>query len=92
MELAHQAVFFNQGQVCCAGSRTFVHEDIYDEFIKKSVERAQKRKVGDPFTETTEQGPQVHVVEIKLDLSAWNSPNQWHGMSKKCDRAYEKNI
>jgi aldehyde dehydrogenase (NAD+) len=51
----------NQGQVCCAGSRTFVHEDIYDEFIKKAVERAQKRKVGDPFTETTEQGPQVQL-------------------------------
>lgn len=59
VELAHQAVFINQGQVCCAGSRTFVHEDIYDEFIKKSVERAQNRKVGDPFTETTEQGPQI---------------------------------
>jgi retinal dehydrogenase len=44
-----------------------VHEDIYDEFIKKSVERAQKRKVGDPFTGTTEQGPQVHAVEIKLE-------------------------
>jgi acyl-CoA reductase-like NAD-dependent aldehyde dehydrogenase len=51
----------NQGQVCCAGSRTFVHEDIYDEFIKKAVERAQKRKVGDPFNETTEQGPQVRL-------------------------------
>ncbi|PNF22957.1 Retinal dehydrogenase 2 [Cryptotermes secundus] len=59
VELAHQAVFINQGQICCAGSRTFVHEDIYDEFVKKSVERAQKRKVGDPFTETTEQGPQI---------------------------------
>lgn len=74
MELAHQAVFINQGQVCCAGSRTFVHEDIYDEFIKKSVERAQHRKVGDPFTETTEQGPQVcdavcsvQTMRIKLE-------------------------
>jgi len=60
VEIAHQAVFINQGQICCAGSRTFVHEDIYDEFIKKSIERAQNRKVGDPFTENTEQGPQVH--------------------------------
>lgn len=59
VELAHQAVFINQGQVCCAGSRTFVHEDIYDEFVKKSIERAQRRKVGDPFTESTEQGPQI---------------------------------
>jgi len=74
VELAHQAVFINQGQICCAGSRTFVHEDIYDEFIKKSIERAQNRKVGDPFTEDTEQGPQVcdtvfsqHPMIIKLE-------------------------
>jgi acyl-CoA reductase-like NAD-dependent aldehyde dehydrogenase len=74
VELAHQALFINQGQVCCAGSRTFVHEDIYDEFIKKSVERAKNRKVGDPFTETTEQGPQVYdavlsgqTMRIKLE-------------------------
>ena len=30
-----QALFFNMGQCCTAGSRTFVHEDIYDEFVKK---------------------------------------------------------
>lgn len=46
VELAHFAVFFNQGQTCCAGSRTFVHEKIYDQFVLKSVERAQRRKVG----------------------------------------------
>lgn len=48
-----------QGQCCTAGSRTFVHEDIYDEFVKKAVARAQNRKVGDPFDDDTEQGPQV---------------------------------
>ena len=46
VEQAHFAVFFNQGQVCCAGSRTFVHEKIYDEFVRRSVKRAQCRKVG----------------------------------------------
>lgn len=30
-----QALFFNMGQCCTAGSRTYVHEDIYDEFVKK---------------------------------------------------------
>lgn len=48
-----------QGQCCTAGSRTFVHESIYDEFVKKAVVRAQNRKVGDPFDDDTEQGPQV---------------------------------
>lgn len=59
VEGAHNALFFNMGQCCTAGSRTFVHESIYDEFVKKAVQRAQNRKVGDPFDDDTEQGPQV---------------------------------
>lgn len=46
VEGAHMGVFFNQGQVCCAGSRTYVQESIYDEFVERSVERAKKRTVG----------------------------------------------
>lgn len=37
VEQAHSGLFFNQGQVCCAGSRTFIQENIYDEFIERSV-------------------------------------------------------
>ena len=59
VELAHFALFFNQGQCCCAGSRTFVHEKIYDEFVEKSKARALRRVVGDPFRNGIEQGPQV---------------------------------
>ena len=59
VELCHFALFFNQGQCCCAGSRTFVEESIYDEFVKKSVARAQKRTVGNPMDKKTQQGPQV---------------------------------
>lgn len=47
------ALFLNQGQCCIAGSRLFVHEKIYDEFVKKSVEAAKAIKVGDPFDATT---------------------------------------
>ena len=36
-----------------------MHEDIYDEFVEKAVKRAKNRKVGDPFDDDTEQGPQV---------------------------------
>jgi aldehyde dehydrogenase (NAD+) len=42
-------LFLNQGQCCVAGSRLFVHEKIYDEFVQKSVDAAKARKVGDPF-------------------------------------------
>jgi aldehyde dehydrogenase (NAD+) len=59
VEGAHMGVFVNQGQSCCAGSRVFVEEKIYQQFVEKSVARARKRRVGDPLDPTTEQGPQV---------------------------------
>ncbi len=59
IEGSHHALFFNQGQCCNAGSRLFVEEKCYDEFVAKSVERARQRKVGDPFAADTKQGPQV---------------------------------
>ncbi len=59
IEGAHFALFFNQGQCCCAGSRLFVEEKCYDEFVDRSVARAKKRTVGNPFDKNTEQGPQV---------------------------------
>ena len=65
IEGAHQALFFNQGQCCCAGSRLFVEEKAYDEFVEKSVARAKTRKVGDPFAKDTEQGPQVDSDQFK---------------------------
>ena len=52
-----------QGQCCCAGSRTFVHESVYDEFVEKAKARALKRVVGDPFKGGIEQGPQVNCKE-----------------------------
>ncbi len=49
----------NQGQCCCAASKTFVHEDIYDAFIAKCKEFATNRVCGDPFSNDTQHGPQV---------------------------------
>jgi aldehyde dehydrogenase (NAD+) len=59
VEGAHLGLFVNQGQSCCAGSRVFVEEAIYDEFVEKSIARAGKRRVGDPLDPRTDQGPQV---------------------------------
>jgi aldehyde dehydrogenase (NAD+) len=59
VEGAHMGLFVNQGQSCCAGSRVFVEEEIYDAFVEKSVARAGKRVVGDPLDPKTNQGPQV---------------------------------
>ncbi|MGE3182582.1 MAG: aldehyde dehydrogenase family protein [Phycisphaerae bacterium] len=56
---AHFALFFNQGQCCCAGSRVYVEEKVHEEFLGKLVDKAKARKVGDPFDKSTQQGPQV---------------------------------
>src|SRR5580658_1088246 len=64
VEGAHFGLFVNQGQSCCAGSRVFVEEKIYDQFVEKSVARARKRRVGDPLDPTTEQGPQVDATQF----------------------------
>ncbi len=69
IEDAHNALFFNQGQCCCAGSRLFVEEKCYDEFVAKSVARAQQRVVGDPFDPETEQGPQVDKEQFDKVMS-----------------------
>ncbi|MGH0120880.1 UNVERIFIED_CONTAM: hypothetical protein FKN15_014064 [Acipenser sinensis] len=73
VEQAHFALFFNQGQCCCAGSRTYVQEDVYNEFVERSVERAKKRVVGDPFSLQTEQGPQVDEDQFKKVLGYINA-------------------
>jgi aldehyde dehydrogenase (NAD+) len=59
VEGAYFGLFFNQGQCCCAGSRLFVEETIYDEFLSRVVRKARAQKVGDPFDPETTQGPQV---------------------------------
>ncbi len=69
IEGAHFALFFNQGQCCCAGSRLYVEEKAYDQFVEKSVARAKSRTVGDPFDAKTEQGPQVDDAQFEKVMS-----------------------
>ena len=61
---AMMGIFFNQGQVCCAGSRLFLDERIKDEFLERFKERAQKVKVGDPTDKATLMGPQVSEEQL----------------------------
>ncbi|WP_029088205.1 aldehyde dehydrogenase family protein [Brevibacterium album] len=57
--------FARQGQSCTSGSRLFIHEDIYDSFLAKVVERVAAMKVGDPRDEAS-------------DIGAVNSAKQWN--------------
>ncbi|MDR0671897.1 MAG: aldehyde dehydrogenase family protein [Oscillospiraceae bacterium] len=53
-------ILFNQGQVCAAGSRVFVQEGIYDEFVAKAAEAFDKINVGDPFDPQTQMGSLIY--------------------------------
>lgn len=57
------AIFFNQGEVCCAGSRLYVDEKIHDEFIEKFSKAAKSMKVGDPLDSATQMGAQVSLEQ-----------------------------
>jgi aldehyde dehydrogenase (NAD+) len=49
-------IFFNQGHVCCAGSRLFVQESVYDEVLRKLKDRLETLIVGDPLDKNTDIG------------------------------------
>lgn len=69
VEQATFGLFFNQGQCCCAGSRTFVESRVYDEFVERSKSLADSRRLGNPFELNTEQGPQIDDDQMKKILS-----------------------
>ena len=56
---ANFASFLLEGQTCLSGSRTFVHEKIYDEFVEKSTNLVKEVKFGDNFDEATTHGPLI---------------------------------
>ncbi len=66
---AMAGIFFNQGEVCCAGSRLFVEQGVHDEFVEKFARKAEQRKLGDPFDPATEQGAQVSKEQFDKVLS-----------------------
>eukprot|EP01065_Artemidia_motanka_P014754 TRINITY_DN1858_c0_g1_i7.p1 TRINITY_DN1858_c0_g1~~TRINITY_DN1858_c0_g1_i7.p1 ORF type:complete len:518 (+),score=244.98 TRINITY_DN1858_c0_g1_i7:64-1554(+) len=64
LNAAHIGLFLNHGQCCCASSRLFVHDDIYDKFVAAAAEKAKAWKVGDQFEESSLQGPQVDKIQF----------------------------
>mgnify|MGYP000022054555 CR=1 FL=1 len=63
--MCHVGLFLNQGQCCCAGSRVFVQDTIYDAFVKKAVAKAAEMKVGAYTDENADHGPQVDEIQFK---------------------------
>ena len=64
------AIWFNQGQVCCAGSRLLVQEDIADRFIGKLKTRMEHMRVGDPLDKCIDMGAIV-------DKTQWETVDGW---------------
>jgi aldehyde dehydrogenase (NAD+) len=62
-------IFFNQGHVCCAGSRLLIQENIHDEFIKKLKKRMSSLRLGDPMDKNTDVG----AINSQAQLQKINS-------------------
>lgn len=65
---AQLGILFNQGQVCCAGSRIFVQDTFYDKFVPALVEAFNKVKVGMPWNDDTQMGAQINDSQLKKIL------------------------
>ena len=57
-------ILFNQGQVCCAGSRVFVQEGIYDKFVAEAVKQFNAINVGMPWDPETQMGSQINEIQL----------------------------
>ena len=64
VKLAQNAIFYNKGEVCTAGSRLLVEESVYGEFIEKLGARTAKMRHGDPLDPDTRLGPQVSQAQL----------------------------
>lgn len=62
-------IFFNSGEVCCAGSRVFIQEGVYDEVLEEFKKAAENLKVGNPFEDGVFQGAQTSQQQLSKILS-----------------------
>ncbi|CAI9731050.1 Full=Omega-crystallin [Octopus vulgaris] len=93
VQQAHEAAFENMGQCRWSGARTYVHESIYEEFIKRSVELATRRKIGDPYELETEHGPQIDEEQYNKVIDYIKSAQEQgaklkYGGNKHGDKGY----
>ena len=73
---AMTGIFFNQGEVCCAGSRLFLEKSIHNEFVDKLSSRASNLSVGNPEDAGTQMGAQVSKEQFDKILGYIDSGKQ----------------
>ena len=73
---AANAIFFNHGQCCCAGSRLMVERDIFDEVVEGVAAHAKKIKIGPGLAADTEMGPLVSEEQLQRVTRYMNQGKQ----------------
>lgn len=58
--------FANAGQVCASIERAYIHESIYDEVVRRVVEKTKSLRVGDPLVDGTDMGPMTDPEQLKI--------------------------
>lgn len=66
--IAYEHLFYNMGQHTSAAHRLYVHEDIYDEFVRRVLEYVRNLKYGNPFEHTAKYGPMFDEKRMKYVL------------------------
>ncbi|TAK96715.1 MAG: aldehyde dehydrogenase family protein [Verrucomicrobia bacterium] len=90
---AANAVFFNHGQCCCAGSRLYVHKKKFDQVVDGVAAAAKKIKLGPGLSADTEMGPLVSEEQLErvmnyLDLGSREGARAIAGGHRKGNRGY----
>ena len=87
------AIFFNQGQCCCAGSRLFVERSVFDQVVEGVAAKAKKIKVGSGMEPSTSMGPLVSEEQLQrvcnyLDIGMSEGATAVTGGKKLGDKGY----
>lgn len=85
---AHNGIFFNAGQCCNAGSRIFVHAKVYDEFMRRSVEMAEARRLGDNLGDV-DQGPMVDKLQFDKIMNYLDDARKANKVRTGGNRAFD---
>ncbi|MEM6392885.1 MAG: aldehyde dehydrogenase family protein [Planctomycetota bacterium] len=80
---AANAIFFNHGQCCCAGSRLFAHHSVYDQVVEGVSKHAEGMKLGSGFDADTDMGPLVSK-EQQDRVASYLSAGQRDGATAAC--------
>ena len=86
-------IFFNQGHVCCAGSRLLVQESVADEVLRRLLRRVDQLRVGDPMDKNTDVGAINSAAQLERirELSSWGEKEGATRYTSACelpDRGY----